>query len=61
MWSDSLKLSKRKTDPYQEQLVVGGDIINYPGDVGTPIADMLRVKILLNSVVSTPGAKFFTT
>ena len=41
-------------------MVVGGDRINYPGDVGTPTADLLTVKLLLNSIVSTPGAKFFT-
>lgn len=35
-------------------------MINCPFDCGTPIADLLLVKMLLNSVVSTPGAKFFT-
>ena len=49
-----------KEDPNRAQLVVGGDRINYPGDVGTPTCDMLTVKLLLNSVVSTPGAIFFT-
>ena len=49
-----------KEDPNRARLVVGGDRINYPGDVGTPTADMLTVKLLLNSVVSTPLAKFFT-
>ena len=28
--------------------------------MGTPTADTLSVKLLLNSFVSTPGAKFFT-
>ena len=37
---------------------LGGNRVNYPGDVGTPTADMLLFKVLLNSVVSTPGAKF---
>ena len=27
-------------------------------DCGTPTANLLTVKLLLNSVVSTPGAKF---
>ena len=49
-----------KEDPNRARLVVGGDKINYPGEVGTPTADMLTVKLLLNSVVSTPGAQFFT-
>ena len=39
---------------------MGGDCINYPGDCGTPKADLLTVKILLNSIVSTMGAKFMT-
>ena len=49
-----------KEDPNRERLVAGGDGINFPGEVGTPTTDMLTVKLLLNSVVSTPGAKFFT-
>ena len=39
---------------------VGGDRINHPGEVATPTADMLVAKLLFNSVVSTPGAKFMT-
>ena len=39
---------------------MGGDWINYPGEVATPISDMLVAKILFNSVVSTRNAKFMT-
>eukprot|EP00804_Cyclotella_cryptica_P006269 CCRYP_010123-RA/>CCRYP_010123-RA protein AED:0.17 eAED:0.14 QI:0/0/0/1/1/1/4/0/941 len=39
---------------------VGGNRINFPGDCGTPTADMITVKILLNSVISTANAKFMT-
>jgi hypothetical protein len=39
---------------------MGGNLINYPDDVGTPTANLLLIKILLNSVISTPGAKFAT-
>ncbi len=42
------------------RLVVGGNRINYPGNCGTPTADLLTVKLLLNSIVSPPNAKFFT-
>jgi hypothetical protein len=49
-----------KDDPNRTRLTVGGNLINYPGDCGTPTADLLTVKLLLNSVVSTPGAKFMT-
>ena len=37
-----------------------GNKINYPEDCGTRTADLLTVKLLLNSVISTPGAKFMT-
>ena len=36
---------------------MGGNLINYPGDCGTPTADLLTVKLLFNSVISTKGAK----
>ena len=44
----------KKEDPYRICLTVGGNRINFPGDCGTPTADMLTTKLLLNSVISTP-------
>jgi len=49
-----------KADPSQTRITVGGDPITYPGDCGTPTADMLTVKLLFKSMVSTSGAKFMT-
>ena len=37
---------------------MGGDKIKYPGDCGISTADLLTVKLLLNSIISTPRAKF---
>ena len=37
---------------------MGGNLINYPDDVGTLTANLLLIKIFLNSVISTPGARF---
>ena len=34
--------------------------VKYPGDVGTPTADMPLAKILFNSVISTKNATFMT-
>ena len=48
-----------KAEKDRTRLTVGDDIINYPGDCGTPTADHLIVKLLLNSVIST-NAKFMT-
>ena len=45
-------------EPNRTRLVAGGDRVHYPGDAGTPTADLLTVKILLNSTISTPNAKF---
>eukprot|EP00804_Cyclotella_cryptica_P015847 CCRYP_006351-RA/>CCRYP_006351-RA protein AED:0.42 eAED:0.15 QI:0/0/0/0.6/1/1/5/0/704 len=42
------------------RLTVGNNRINFPGNCGTPTADMITVKILLNSVISTVNAKFMT-
>ena len=49
-----------KAEQNRTRLTVGGDRINYPDDCGTPTADMLLVKLLLNSVISTRGAEFMT-
>ena len=42
------------------RFTIGGDWINYPGEVATPTANLLVAKILYNSTISTPGAKFMT-
>ena len=39
---------------------MGGNRINYPGDCGTPTVDMVTVKLHLNSVISTNGARYCT-
>jgi hypothetical protein len=47
-------------EPNRTRFTVGGNKINYPGEVATPTAEMLVAKILFNSVISTPNAKFMT-
>jgi len=49
-----------KANPRRVRFTVGGDRVEYSGDVSTKTADLATVKILLNSVISTPGAKFLT-
>ena len=39
-------------------MTVGGNKIDYAGDVATPTAELITVKCLLNSVDSTAEAKF---
>ena len=45
-------------EPKRTRLVAGGDRVHYPGNVGTETSDLLTVKLLINSIISTPGAKF---
>jgi hypothetical protein len=40
------------------RLTVGGDQIEYPGDKSTRTAGLTTAKIIINSVISTLGAKF---
>jgi hypothetical protein len=41
-----------KKDPYRTHITMGGNLINYPDDCGTPTANLLTVK--LSSTVSFP-------
>jgi hypothetical protein len=47
-----------KTEVEHTRLTVGGNIIDYPGDVSTKTTGLSTVKLIFNSVISTPSAKF---
>ena len=49
-----------KKDPYRTLITMGGNLINYPGDCGTPTADILTLKTFFNSIISTLRLKFMT-
>ena len=48
----------QKADPYRVRWTVGGNLVDYPGVVYTPSADLTTVKLLLNSAISTKHARF---
>ena len=48
----------QKQDPYRVRCTLGGNLINYRGAKSTPTASLPVIKLLINSVLSTPGAKF---
>eukprot|EP00804_Cyclotella_cryptica_P006732 CCRYP_015694-RA/>CCRYP_015694-RA protein AED:0.28 eAED:0.29 QI:0/0/0/1/0.5/0.33/3/0/447 len=54
-WSASCAM---KADPYRTQITLGGNSIRYPGDCSTKSGSLETVKLLLNSVLSTPTARF---
>jgi hypothetical protein len=49
-----------KEEKERTRLTAGGDRINYPGDTGTPTVDMTLFKVILNSIISTKGARCMT-
>ena len=51
-----------KKEPFQVRITVGGDKLDYLDDAGSPAANMLETKILLNSVISDAhkGARFMS-
>ena len=56
-----VELKPNKAEVHRTRLTVGGDKVHYPGDVGTPTADLILVKVHVNSVlISTPGAQYMT-
>ena len=48
----------QKQDPYRVRVTVGGNLLNVPGDLSTRTAEMTTSKLLFNSVISTPDARF---
>jgi hypothetical protein len=50
----------QKTEVNRTRLTLGGNLIQYPGDVSTKTAELETIKILLNSVISTKGAEFIS-
>ena len=50
----------QKNDPYRVHYTLGGNLIIYPGPKAALTASFPLVKLLLNSVLSTPNTKFHT-
>jgi hypothetical protein len=49
-----------KAENKSVRLTVGGNLVQYPNKASTPTADLSTVKMILNRVISTPGALFTT-
>ena len=49
-----------KEEPRRVRNTAGGDRINYPYEVSSRTAELTTSKLLLNSTISTPGARFLT-
>ena len=49
-----------KDEPFRVRITAGGDRPIYEGNVSTQVSTMETFKLLLNSTISTEGAKMFT-
>jgi len=45
----------KKTVPHRVHWTVGGDRVEYDGDISTKTTDLITAKLLFNSVLSTPN------
>ena len=48
----------QKPEPYLTCIAIGGNLIDYLGILSMKVADMTMFKILVNSTLSTPSAKW---
>jgi hypothetical protein len=46
-----------KAEQKRVRITVGGDRLDYPGETSTDTASLDTTKLLINSVLSTPGAR----
>jgi hypothetical protein len=53
-------LRPEKSNPRRVRFTVGGNQIEYAGDVSTETADLTTIKVFFNSIISTPNARFMT-
>ena len=50
----------QKEEKERTRITIGGDRLDYQGEVSTKTAGLTTIKLLLNSAVSSAGAKFMT-
>ena len=47
----------QKDEQHRTRLTIGGNLIDYPGDVSAPTGGLVTYKLHCNDIVSTPGAR----
>jgi hypothetical protein len=50
-------IQTEKAEQKRVRITVGGDCLDYPGETSTDTASLDTIKLLINSVLSTPGAR----
>ena len=52
------EIRPQNAESHRTRITVGGNLINFPGDVTTHTADLITAKLIFNSVLSTKNVKF---
>ena len=52
------EIRPQKAEIHRTRLTVGGNLINFSGDVTTSTSDLITAKLIFNSVLSTKNTKF---
>ena len=52
------KIRPQKSETHPTRITVGRNLISFPGDVTTPTPDLIMVKLIFSSVLSTKNVKF---
>ena len=50
----------QKNETHRTRMTIGRNLLDYQGNTKTPTANLIIMKLLLNSILSTPSAKFVT-
>ena len=50
----------QKVEAHRTRMTMGGNILDYEGKTKIPTYNLIKMKLLLNSVLSTLGAKLTT-
>ena len=53
-------IGPNKKETHRTSITIGGNTLQYGGNTSAPTADLTTLKLLINSVVSTPKVKFMT-
>jgi hypothetical protein len=52
------EVREQKAEKFHTRLTLGGNLIDYPGEVSMRTAELETTKCLFNSMISTPNARF---
>ena len=45
------KIRTQKAETHRNRIIVGGNLIDFPGDITTPTADIITAKLIFNSAL----------